>query len=225
MDNENLVFSMNERVQKLMEKALEYHGIENYIKALEYYSKALKIEPNNDKILCERCDAFVALSQFDNAFDDINKAIEINKTADYLNDLGGIYAEMENYEMALTHYNAVIEIDKTNQFYYFNRAEAYFILNKFYEAIDDSTKAINLHDEDNFTIASYFLRGLSYWALKLYDKAISDFEKFDELNYIDGNNLGKNPCIMDILEEKEGKVINLLKIKSLWSTRFGRKAK
>jgi len=123
-------------------------------------------------------------------------------------------------EMLQLDYNTAIEMEQNDYIFYYDRAEAYFMLDKFTEAIDDITKAIDLVTGE-VAAYLYYLRSLSFWGLKLYDKAIDDIKKSYEI-YFPNNEIDyKNDNIfIDILKEKENtdsKISYFPQYKKLWN--------
>ena len=86
------------------------------------------------------------------------------------------------YEEAEAEYTKVLEGNPTNTTKtqaYINRAAAYNSLQRWEEAISDSTEAINLDPESTL---AYLNRAMAYNATEEYDLAIADFSKIIELD-------------------------------------------
>ena len=86
------------------------------------------------------------------------------------------------YEEAEAEYTKVLEGNPTNHTKtqaYINRAAAYNSLQRWEEAISDSTEAINLDPESTL---AYLNRAMAYNATEEYDLAIADFSKIIEVD-------------------------------------------
>ena len=70
----------------------------------------------------------------------------LRKQGDIYKDIGNEYFRSENYETAIFCYGKAIANFSRNPIYYGNRAAAYFKLNKFKEAINDSRMATALDE-------------------------------------------------------------------------------
>jgi protein O-mannosyl-transferase len=93
-----------------------------------------------------------------------------------LNSLGAEYMLNNNSEKAYVYLNR--EIDVSTNYYkgYYNRGLLNAKNNKYNEAINDLTKAIEYHKLKN-NIKAYVARGNVYYNLKDYSKAIKDAEQ------------------------------------------------
>ena len=94
------------------------------------------------------------------------------------------------YKEALAVLNEAVRLNINDGDAYFNRALAYYQLNKKEQAIQDLTKAITLN---NKFIEAYVNRGNIYLELQEYPKAVSDYKKvlsINPKNPLAHNNLG-----------------------------------
>lgn len=87
--------------------------------------------------------------------------------------------DSQEYEQAIEHYNAAIELDSCCAEAYAGRGVARMRLGNHTQAIDDQTAAIQLDPE---LAEAFAFRGTSYAALEDYDKAFADFAKTRELD-------------------------------------------
>jgi stress-induced-phosphoprotein 1 len=65
-------------MEELKKKGNEEFKNQNFETAIEYYSQAMKIEPQNHILFSNRAQAFLKLKRFEDALVDIQKTIEIN---------------------------------------------------------------------------------------------------------------------------------------------------
>jgi tetratricopeptide (TPR) repeat protein len=103
-----------------------------------------------------------------------------------INTRGEQYLKGKIYMRALDSFSAAIRIDPTFQIAYINRGLTYYLLGRYFEAIEDFTQTIMLGSQDltQYVVAHIF-RGECYNELKEYDQAISDLTKALELNPLD----------------------------------------
>ena len=111
---------------KLYEKALSsiYDG--ERVEALEYFNKALEIDPDYWIVYRDRSQIYLEMAKYDDAISDLTKAIELNpssSTSYYYR--GNVYFELEKYEEAIEDYGKAISIDPEDGSYYYNRGKAY----------------------------------------------------------------------------------------------------
>jgi len=142
-------------------------------------------------------------SQYDEAIIEFTAAIkeEPDNAIVYFNR-GFIYAfkyyKKHDYDKALADYNEAIKLNPENPSFIAYRAYLFYETGKFQTALDEYTRAISMDPENGFY---YCMRGLSYSALKKWDrtfqgiataeelerwnKIISDLEKAYELGFDD----------------------------------------
>jgi tetratricopeptide (TPR) repeat protein len=134
---------------------------------------------------------------------------EINQ---YFEEAERLYKQ-NDYKLALKYMNKIIKKEKSDSDFYYNRALILIKLEEYKKAIVDLKKSIKIktHDDAYFNLGYcyskierdndaiiyfskaiiiennngdyYFSRGLSYENLKVYDRAIRDFNKSIDLNY------------------------------------------
>jgi tetratricopeptide (TPR) repeat protein len=148
------------------------HQVENYDKAVDDLSSAIKQRPDvADGYLC-RAAAYDALGKFDDAFKDIAKAIELqpDSAAPYI-QRAIIYKEQKQADKALADYAQAAKLDpKLIQ----HRAAYLKEQGRPEEAIADYSAAIGVHDGAQ-KAAHYYDRGLIYEDSDHHRMAISDY--------------------------------------------------
>ena len=114
----------NPSAQLYFKKGLIYNRLQKYQEALNSYSEALQLEPNNSEILTEMAEG---LSILGNNFDAVNffkKAIELEpENLTTSGKLGRVYINQKNYREAYNIFNGIYAIDSTNV--YWNKQLAY----------------------------------------------------------------------------------------------------
>ena len=153
--------------------------------AIEAYSHAIELNPNNAYTYNNRGVAYESKGGFDRAIADYTKAIQLNPNyADAYFNRGVAYGAKGDYDRAIADYTKAIELKPDFSEAYTNRGTAYLKTGKLERVIEDYTRAIKL--KLDYTDA-YFNRGVAYGAKGDYDRAIADYTRAIELspNYAD----------------------------------------
>jgi len=155
------ISEFEKRPPKEQESAFDYNEIgddyyfqNDHNKAIEYYSKAIELEPNNAKYYYNCGISYFKLKEYSKAIEYYSKAIELepDNTIYYFNR-GISYSWLNEYEKTNEDISKAIELEPDNAIYYFNRSMSYSWLNECEKAIEDISKAIEL-EPDN---ALYYL--------------------------------------------------------------------
>jgi tetratricopeptide (TPR) repeat protein len=160
-----------------------YEDLGNYNLAVNDFTSAINIEPNNSIYLYFRGTLYIKLNKDDLAFNDFTKCIEIDGYPDAYKDRGNIYIRRGKIDLAIQDYKCGIKMDQKNARIYFNLAVAYNDYKKDYNnAILTYTFALQY---DPKMAEAYNNRGNVYYNKSDYDEAISDFTKAIQLgNYL-----------------------------------------
>lgn len=149
-------------------------------KTLKYISKSLQINPNNDTSLYLSAKAHYLNSNYEQAFADINKVIEKNKTyADYYFVRGSFYYKLGDYynlgdfPSALSDVNRSIMFEDDYTPAYILRAKILFALKDYDMAIADLNAIISVNSIYN--AEAYYERGITKWAMEDTNGACEDW--------------------------------------------------
>ncbi len=149
-------------------------------KAIEAYSHAIELNPNNTIAYYNRGIAYGDKGAHDHAISNYSKAIDLQPDyTDAYYNRGNTYSDKGVYNRAITDYNKAIELNPDNAMAYCNRGIAYNCKGAYNRAIADYNKAIELNPE---LAESYNNRGIAYGSKGAYDRAIADFSKLIDLN-------------------------------------------
>ncbi|MBR0103583.1 MAG: tetratricopeptide repeat protein [Selenomonadaceae bacterium] len=174
----------------------------NYLRAVEDYTRALKLDPKNQLALEKRSWVYNLMDEYNLALADINKLIELNpKYEGVWNRRGIIYEKLGDYDKALADINKELENDPDSYILERNRQRVlekinpnreindveellkrakYLKNNKEYDrALKDYNKALELEPDNQDAL---FSRASYYKNLKEDDKALTDLNKLLELN-------------------------------------------
>lgn len=154
--------------------------IEDYMGAIQDYTKAIEIDPKYRTAYLYRGYAKDGLEDYEGAIEDYTKAIELDRTysAYYAyHSRGQAKFELEDYKGALQDYDKVLELVCNNEVYY-DRGNAKAELKDYKGAIEDFTKFIADYPED---ADAYNNRGVAKFDIQDYKGAIKDYNKAIEL--------------------------------------------
>ncbi|MBN2395126.1 MAG: tetratricopeptide repeat protein [Candidatus Atribacteria bacterium] len=166
---------------------------------IEYYSKALELDPQMTGAYYQRGLLFSLLRKYEAAIQDYSKVIELipNYAMAYLKR-GNDYNCLGNYEAAINDFNKAIELNPEDADAYKFRGDSYKCNGKYEASIIDYTKAIELKPEDKedafhglFYWITYSDRGTAYLCLKNYEAALKDYSKALEIIPDDPDIYGK----------------------------------
>lgn len=95
----------------------------NGAKAIEYYKKAIALNPNADNSYNNCGTAYNDLNLYQEAIEHFEKAIALNSNnADYYNNCGVTYNSLKNHEKALENYQKALSVNPNHLDIYFNIA-------------------------------------------------------------------------------------------------------
>ena len=164
-----------------LQRGIEAHKEHKLDEAIKHYTKSIQLKSDNpivSRAYSRRGNAYDGKGQYDLAFKDYNKAIELNPDdADAYFYRGFIYELKRNSEEAIKDYDKAIELKPDHVDAYIYRAG---VANRDSElVIKDYSKAIELNP--NFAYA-YRNRGRIYEKRGEVDLAIKDYNKAIDLN-------------------------------------------
>lgn len=128
----------------------------------------------------ERGQAYFLADNFDAAFIDVNKAIELNQSLDlaYTNR-GNIYLKRNQAEEAIEDFTKALDLKGEDPLIYSNRGTAYMTIDSLDLAIADFTKSLAL---DSSMAETFNSRAILKAKLTDYKGAIADFSKALAIN-------------------------------------------
>jgi superkiller protein 3 len=142
--------------------------------AIEYYQKAVAIDPNHAETYHNMGDAYDNLNNYDEAIRCYKKAIDIDPNyAMAYSNMGSAYNNLKYYNEAIRCYKKAIDIEPSDMRYR-NMGLVYGNLKDYKEAIRCYKKAIDI--DPNFAEA-YIEMGAAYLRLDDYHETIRCFQK------------------------------------------------
>ena len=165
-------------------KGLSEFEKSNNLKALNYWKKALEIEPSSFMILTNLGIVYNRIGQPKQALEYYNKAIEINpKSYEPYIGRGNVYFDQDDNERAIQEYSIASDLSPTYWASYFNRGLAYHNIGEFSKALSDYNKSLELNPKYSET---YFRIAKVYEAQNDFKEAILNYTKaidIEPVNY------------------------------------------
>jgi tetratricopeptide (TPR) repeat protein len=164
--------------------------------AMRDYEKVIELFPNDPTGYYKRADIYFSQQLNAEALADMNKAIQLDSTiADLYTARGSVYSAMNENEKAMKDYNTAIRLD-AEPTAYLNRSMLKYSFEDMDGACEDLLKGrelamkidtnhpiiptlqLSIDDYCDSTKASYYYqRGIAYYNLGEYDKAVSIYTK------------------------------------------------
>ena len=152
-----------------------------YELAIEYYQKAVSINPEYVNAYYNMGIDYHNLENYTQAISCYQKAVSIDPSDAFAySSMGFAYARLENYTQAISCFQRAISIDPNLTGTYNNMGNAYSALGKCTQAIKCYQKAVSI--DPNYALA-YYNMGLTYDELKNYTQAINCFQKAARLEH------------------------------------------
>ena len=162
--------------------------LRNYDKAKVDMDKISAIEPNNVDVVIIQGEMYLADKQYEKAVEVLTKAIGIKPTSKLYFDRANAYAAQKKYDLALSDFSKVIELDPNNADAYNARGNAYLQLDKTDLAIQDINKAIAIDPANSgslIDLAKTLERQTKYDdAIKIYNLILASAPKGDTSPYL-----------------------------------------
>lgn len=179
----------------------------DYSGAINYFNKAIELNPDYASAYFARGSCYNLLQKNDEAIKDLSKAIKLESdffSAYYMR--GCAYSDMKKYDEAIKDFNKAIELNSGSAEYYFDRGNAYYRSTKYDEALKDFNKTIELKPEAD----AFFNRGLTKIMLGKTDDGCADLKKAQSMGFnadlvkanMDTYCSGNNPQTADVYFNK-----------------------
>lgn len=179
---------------ELLRKGDELYEADEYEDAIERYTEAIELDPEDASGYYKRGRAHSSFAQqlqvmgkydeapeqFERAFEDLTRAIELNP-----DHAMAYYKRATAYEMSgrpeesIPDFDRAVELDPEHAKAYRNRGNAYQKLGEYEKAIESYSETIELKPESEF---AYNNRGTAYANVGEYEKALDDYGEAIDLN-------------------------------------------
>ncbi len=165
-----------------------YMKLRDYDKAKADMDKIIAIEPNNVDVVIIQGEMFLADKQYEKATEFLTKAIAAKPTNKLYLDRANAYSAQKKYDLAVSDFSKVIELDPKNADAYNARGNAYLQSDKTDLAIQDINKAIGIDPTKTgslIDLAKLFEKQTKYDdAIKIYDSILASAPKDDASQYL-----------------------------------------
>ncbi len=149
------------------------------IPAINQFTIANKIEPENAQIYYNRAEAYLVINRTEEAIKDLDISIQLNNSFAEAHDTRGkAKLRLRKFDEAILDFSNAIKLNPSLESAWFNRASAYLFLGEFQKALVDLDKAIEINPR--FAVA-YNNRGQLMLNLENYEHALSDLNKSIEI--------------------------------------------
>ena len=149
--------------------------------ALEAYTVAIEINPQNAAAYYNRAVAHYGLGNYQEAVDDFTKAIELEpKNGKAYYNRAIVYGALGRNKDAIEDGTKAIELNPKDPNAYINRGIDYIGPGNYEKAVADLNKAIELNAQD---AAAYYARGYAHQKLSTFERALPDFRKSAKMGY------------------------------------------
>lgn len=157
-----------------------YLETQNHEGALDAYSQAIRLNPNDPIVYLVRGLIYSGMQQYRQAIADFNHAVMLSPHDVLAYSYRGlVYYYLEKYQRAIVDFNRALELLPNDALIHLHRGLAYHRLEQYQKAIGDYDRSIQLRPDH---APAYYHRGLAYSYLRGYQQAIPDFERTIELD-------------------------------------------
>jgi tetratricopeptide (TPR) repeat protein len=133
---------------------------EDFIGAIEQYSKAIKLKPNFPSTYINRAFVYFKIGKNEESINDYTIYLKLKPgDSNILNNRGIIYEELGNYKAALDDFNNAMNIDNDNALFHLNKGNLLIKMNQFEEGIAELKIAQELNpsgDTSKYNRVGYF---------------------------------------------------------------------
>lgn len=184
-------------VVELIDRGNRKSQAEMYEEAIEDFSAAIELDPEEAWAYFFRGDAYEMLEMYEIAIKDYSQAIKIDPHGTFFAGRGDLYRKIEKYEEAIKDFTVAISILEKEQEntelknnLRIERGKTYFFNGQYDEAISDFDKVITDESEMDNKINGFRWLGHVYDHLEEFDKAESYFSLAIENANDDDENKG-----------------------------------
>ena len=218
LESLDLFFAIEEDIIKCYDDIidLDKNNLESYYKKIEYLKSLngrqeeiincsngiLNIDSNNIKALYIIADEYRKQADKTSNEDDYKKALEYYNKVKSIDENYNNVQYSEEYCLDKINYNENLQKEIK---YYYDKAEAFFELGKYQEALNCADKAVSL---DETYYKSYYFKGSLLKNIENYDEAIECFDKAIEINNQDFDSYYNKALILFELGRYEEKEFN-----------------
>ena len=135
---------------EMMNQCVEYHRRKLFPQAIRDCSKAVSLDPENEKAQHNLALVYIETKEYEQAARHLQKAIALNgEEAMYYYQLGEVYQWMSNWEQAADALQRAVELDDSLY-------KAHYRLGRVYEAMDSPEKAMKKYSDALMRSGKFF---------------------------------------------------------------------
>jgi tetratricopeptide (TPR) repeat protein len=154
-------------------------ALDNYQEAIEAYSKAIELNPNDVLAIATRAAIYGQIGEPEKAMTDFDKAIELSpKLAIAYVSHGMAAYRMEELEKALADFKKAIELDPTDCDAHNSLAYVLYDMDRVEEAVKHWKKAVELESYAD----THAGLGLGLWKMREKERAVQEYRRALELD-------------------------------------------
>ena len=172
-----------------------------YDEAIHHFSKAIEINSENSDVYNDRGSTYRLLEKYEDALNDYDKAIVLNKKAIYYNNRGSLKVKMEKFDEAIDDYTSAIVLDSNYYLAINNRGMAKLGIKDYTGAIHDFNLCLEKNKDYYASISN---RGIAYYKIKKYKEAIEDFDYILTINPSDASTYLHRGNTKEMIRDNEG---------------------
>jgi tetratricopeptide (TPR) repeat protein len=159
----------------ILMRAAVWHDKKEPARALEDYTEAIRIDPRNAALYCNRGYLLGEQNEFDKAIADFSEAIRLDPhdPIAYLHR-GHAWSEQHQYDKAVADFNETIRLNPQNAYAFRSRGHSWLDKGDKNAALADFTEAIRLDPRE---VTAHINRGLVWQSKQEAEKALADFDE------------------------------------------------
>ncbi len=187
----------------------------NLVKALEYFTTAIALNPQNEDALSNRGNVYRYLEDYENALADFHQALTVNPEfyQAYYNR-ATVYLFKKNYDKSLENLEKALSINPNFPMAYYLQGLVFLEQKQPSQALPYFTQAIEI----NSTLSlAYYYRGLTYSYLGDLEKALVDINRSVSLFAQNGQFIQANQALVfkGVIEQQLSSKVQQISLESL----------
>lgn len=170
----------NRKTLSLIEKAYDYYDKENFISAIDYFSRVVLPDSELELIFKDLGNAYSALCNYEQAIQYYDKALDLNKIDyDLYVNKGYSLDKLFRFEESSLCYDYAIALNPKDEIAYLNKGYSLLCSDKLMESIKYFDKVIEINPEYE---DAYIFKAQIYEKLSDYDNSIQAYDKAININ-------------------------------------------
>jgi tetratricopeptide (TPR) repeat protein len=167
--------TLDGHAQVFYERGKRYFEQKKYNSAINSFTQAIKLEPEQAEAYLDRGVAYSNKNQYGLAIQDFAEALKINPSfAEAYINRGKVYDYEGQYDRAIEDYNQALKIHPDDEMAYNYRGLAYGHKGEYEREIQDYDQALQINPND---VSAYINRGAAYDKIGKYDRAIEEYTR------------------------------------------------